>query len=167
MRMRILMLGHSTRTLDEFLALLNAHDVSLVVDVRSRPHSRHCPQFGREDLEAALREAYLWRGAGLGGLRKSYERYLLTADFDRALAEVLELAKTQSVALLCAEREWSHCHRRYIADHLTAVLGIDVVHLMGEERDPPTERHRLSREARVVEGRLRYDLDASGTPPLF
>ena len=161
--MKIYTVGHSTRSLDEFVGVLTAHGVRLLCDVRSRPGSRRHPHFARESLERALPE-YVWLGRELGGLRKSYEEHMRSEEFDKGIGRLVYLAEQQPVAVMCAERDWRDCHRRFLSDHLTAVLGFKVIHILDRIA---AEVHTRSREARVVEGRLRYDLDESGTPPLF
>jgi uncharacterized protein (DUF488 family) len=127
-------IGHSTRTTDVFLQLLQSHKIELVVDVRRWPASRRWPHFNREALAAALKKAgldYLWRG-DLGGFRKpladsvntawrvaafrAYADFMLTAEFDKILGEMEKLAAHRRIALMCAEAVPWRCHRQLIAD---------------------------------------------------
>jgi uncharacterized protein (DUF488 family) len=166
----ILTVGHSARPLEEFLRLLQAHGVTLVVDVRKMPRSRRNPQFNRDALPASLREAgigYLDL-PGLGGLRRrqpdspnagwknasfqGYADYMLTAEFAQSLQELIERARGERAALMCAEAVPWRCHRSLIADAL-AVRGIAVEHVLSEKR---THRHVLKPWARVEGTRITY-----------
>ncbi|HZE26135.1 MAG TPA: DUF488 domain-containing protein [Terriglobales bacterium] len=164
-------LGHSTRTLEELVAVLRAQKIETLVDIRSFPRSRRLPHFDRESLEKALPEAglrYLWRKA-LGGFRKkirehspntalrsasfrNYADYMLTPEFEQAAAELVQLAESSRTAYLCAERVWFHCHRMLVSDWLVS-HGHTVLHIDGEG---PPKPHRLSAEARLLDGRLLY-----------
>src|SRR5512135_3608136 len=127
--MQIFTIGHSTRTLEQFIELLQSHGVTLVADVRTVPRSRHNPQFNREALPGALAAA----GIGyrhlpaLGGLRRTvldspnmgwrnasfrgFADYMQTAEFAAGLEELLDLAQEGPVAILCAEAVPWRCHR--------------------------------------------------------
>jgi len=164
-------IGHSTRTLDELIAALKAHDIETLVDIRAFPMSRRLPQFNRESLEKSLAEAgirYLWMKA-LGGYRKkvlaespnvalrndsfrNYADYMLTPEFQQARAELLALAEHSRTAYMCAERVYFHCHRMLVSDWLVA-HGHEVMHI---DAEGPVKPHRLTSEARVIDGRLIY-----------
>jgi uncharacterized protein (DUF488 family) len=147
----IFTVGHSTRTLTEFVALLRQLDVTLVVDVRSFPRSRTTPQFNGDTLPGALAE----QGIGyrhlraLGGRRhhrkgtprslntywrvtafRNYADYAETDEFRAGLRALRELARDGRCAIMCAEAVWWRCHRRIIADYLLAA-GVRVEHIMG------------------------------------
>jgi uncharacterized protein (DUF488 family) len=116
-------IGHSTRLLDEFVAVLRAHSIQTLVDIRSLPMSRRLPHFNREALEKTLHEAgirYVWHKE-LGGRRKKirddspnaalrndsfrhYADYMLTQDFQHGTAELIKLAEQSRTAYMCAER---------------------------------------------------------------
>ncbi|HET7921221.1 MAG TPA: DUF488 domain-containing protein [Gammaproteobacteria bacterium] len=158
-------IGHSTRTLDELVALLREHDVTLLADVRTVPRSRHNPQFNLETLPAALAT----HGIGyahlpaLGGLRharkdsinqgwrnasfRGYADYMQTPEFEAALGGLIRLAARQMVAVMCAEAVPWRCHRSLIADAL-AVRGAEVCHIMGPGK---YQKHKLTPFA-LVEG---------------
>jgi uncharacterized protein (DUF488 family) len=167
--------GHSTRSLEELVAVLRAHGVELLVDVRRFPGSRRQPHFSRESLERALPEAgigYLWL-EGLGGRRPgrrsgtqrsphiawrvggfvSYADHMETDEFREAAAVLLERAREATAAVMCAEALPERCHRRLLADWLT-VQGTEVVHVLDEHRTRP---HELPEFARVEGDRLIYD----------
>lgn len=163
--------GHSTRSIEEFLALLERHDIELVADVRRFPGSRRLPQFASEALAASLATrgiAYRWL-PDLGGRRRpdpdspnvgwrhpafrAYADYVATEPFADGLFELLMLAGGQRTAIMCAEVLWWRCHRRLISDVLVS-LGIEVLHIGA---GPSAEPHRLSTPARLVRGTLRYD----------
>ena len=163
-------IGHSTRDIGDFLAVLDAYAIELVVDVRRFPGSRRLPQFASETLGASLEAhgiAYRWLAA-LGGRRRAdaaspntgwrhpafraYADHVATEEFAEGLTELLMLAHGLRTAVMCAEVLWWRCHRRIIADVLS-VLGIDVIHI----RDVGTaEAHVVGPPARVVDGRLTY-----------
>jgi uncharacterized protein (DUF488 family) len=127
-------IGHSTRTIDVFVKLLQIHQIELVVDVRRWPASRRLPHFNRAALAESLKESevdYLWRG-DLGGFRKpssdsvntawrvvtfrAYADFMLTAEFDRIMCELEPIAADRRIALLCAEAVPWQCHRQLLAD---------------------------------------------------
>jgi len=164
-------IGHSTRTLDEFLTVLHTHEIRTLVDIRSLPASRRLPHFNREWLEKTLPQAgiaYVWMKA-LGGRRKkirddspnvalrndsfrNYADYMLTPDFERGAAELIKLAEHSRTAHMCAERVYFHCHRMLVSDWLVA-HGHEVLHIDGTGSP---RRHELMAEARVVDGQLIY-----------
>jgi uncharacterized protein (DUF488 family) len=165
-------IGHSTRSIDELLALLAEHGIDLLVDVRRFPGSRRHPQFAREALAAAVRAAgieYRWVEA-LGGRRSrrpgsphtawrvagfaGYADHMDTPGFQAAAAELLAAAQSRDVAVLCAEARPEQCHRRLIADHATA-HGLPVTHILAPGR---SARHQLPEFARVDGGRVIYDV---------
>ena len=164
-------IGHSTRTLEELIAALRAHLIETLADIRAFPKSRRLPHFNRESLEISLGEAgirYIWMKA-LGGYRKkiltdspniamrndsfrNYADYMLTAEFERAVGELVELAEHSRTAYMCAERVYFHCHRMLVSDWLGA-HGHEVLHIDGVGAARP---HTLTAEARMVDGRLVY-----------
>lgn len=171
----IFTIGHSTRDLHDFIAALRAHGVQRLVDIRSFPMSRRLPHFNRESLEHALPAAgidYVWR-KDLGGRRskiredddspnrglrvpgfRNYADYMLTEGFQKAAADLVELAEEKSTAIMCAERLYFRCHRMLVSDYLVA-HGHDVVHI--EDADKPPRPHKLMAEARLeAPGRLIY-----------
>jgi uncharacterized protein (DUF488 family) len=133
----VLTIGHSTRTIEEFIGLLQAHAVSLVVDVRTVPRSRHNPQFNKDSLPDSLGKAGLRyvHMPGLGGLRharrdstnigwrnasfRGYADYMQTPEFEGNLTELIELARQEQIAIMCAEAVPWRCHRSLIGDALT------------------------------------------------
>lgn len=158
--------GHSNRTLTDFLGLLRGAGVRLVVDVRRLPGSARYPRFDRDALEAALGDAGIGyrRPEGLTGRRPvsrdvpfavnswwrnrsfhNYADHALSDDFRRALAELRDWGRPRPAAVMCAEAVWWRCHRRIIADHLLA-HGEDVRHIIG---DAATEPATLSQGAVV------------------
>jgi uncharacterized protein (DUF488 family) len=173
---RVLTVGHSTRTLEELLTLLRAHGVTRLVDVRTVPRSRHNPQFNRDTLPEVLQAvgiAYLHMPA-LGGLRhpradspnsawrndsfRGFADYMQTPPFATSLEELMALARQEPVALMCAEAVPWRCHRSLIADALLA-RGIPVDHIMGPggPGGPGSVRpHTLTAWARIDGDRVSY-----------
>jgi uncharacterized protein (DUF488 family) len=164
-------IGHSTRPLDELIEALHAHEIRTLVDIRAFPMSRRLPQFNRESFEKSLAAAgfrYLWMPA-LGGYRKkirddspnialrnasfrNYADYMLTAEFDDAMKDLIALAENSRTAYMCAERVYFRCHRMLVSDWLVA-HGYEVVHIDGIG---PVKPHLLTKEARMIDGELIY-----------
>ena len=164
-------IGHSTRSLDELIEVLKAHQIQTLVDIRSIPMSRRLPHFNRESLEKALPTAgihYVWMKE-LGGRRKklredspnialrnesfrNYADHMLTDEFLRGIAELLKLAEQGRTAYMCAERVYFRCHRMMVSDWLVA-HGHAVLHVDGTG---PVRPHKLMAEARVIDGELIY-----------
>jgi len=149
----VLTIGHSVRTLEGFIGLLQSNGVTRVVDVRTVPRSRHNPQFNKTSLPGSLKKAGLGyvHIPGLGGLRhahrdslnvgwrnasfRGYADYMQTPEFERSLEELIQLANQDRIALMCAEAVPWRCHRSLIADALL-VHGIRV-----EDITSSTRRH--------------------------
>ncbi len=166
----VLTVGHSTRTIEDFIRLLQAHAVTCVADVRTIPRSRHNPQFNAESLPGSLRKASIGyvHLAGLGGLRhagrsspnmgwrnasfRGFADYMQTPEFENALKELLRLASGERVAMMCAEAVPWRCHRSLIADALL-VRGVPVEHVMSLAKREP---HILTPFAKVEGFRLIY-----------
>jgi len=164
-------IGHSTRTLEELIETLRAHEIRTLVDIRAFPMSRRLPQFNRESLAETLPAAgirYVWMKA-LGGYRKkileespnialrndsfrNYADHMLKAEFEGAMDELIRLAQEAPTAYMCAERVYFHCHRMLVSDWLVA-HGHEVLHIDGTG---PVRPHKLTAEARMIEGRLIY-----------
>jgi len=159
----VLTVGHSTRPIDAFIALLAGHSVRLLWDVRTVPRSRHNPQFNEDTLPASLeavgiRYAHV---AGLGGFRHShpgsanmgwrnasfrgYADYMQTPEFERNLAALIEEATHEQVAIMCAEAVPWRCHRSLIADALLA-HGVRAEEIVSATR---LQEHKLTPFARV------------------
>ena len=177
--LRVYTIGHSTRALDELIALLRAHGVAHLVDVRTVPRSRRHPHFNREALPRPLREAGIayTHMAGLGGLRKpnrdsintawrnegfrGYADYMQTQPFRTSLDALVALAAETSTAIMCAEAVPWRCHRSLIADALVT-RGIDVRHITSPKR---ADAHRLTVFASIDGATVTYP--APSQPPLF
>lgn len=158
MDLRIFTIGHSARPIDEFLEMLQAHGVRRLVDVRTIPRSRYNPQFNREDLSLALhnRRTHYRHMPGLGGLRhprrdsintawrnssfRGYADYMQTSEFTENLNDLIELAKQELTAVMCAEAVPWHCHRSLIADALL-VRNMDVREIESATRLKPFTIH--------------------------
>ncbi|HWL39823.1 MAG TPA: DUF488 domain-containing protein [Gemmatimonadaceae bacterium] len=167
---RLFTIGHSTRSLGEFLELLEREGVRHLVDVRAFPASRRYPHFSRENLEASLAVPGIrythfpelggrrkaspdsrnteWRNAGF----RAYADYMETPQFDAALERLLHLAQAEPTAVMCAEAVPWRCHRTLISDAAEA-SGVHVFHIL----DSTVSRHTLTKFARVENGRVRYD----------
>ena len=168
---RLYTIGHSTRTFEDLTDALNAHEIRALVDIRAFPVSRRLPHFNRESLEKSLPAVgikYVWMKS-LGGYRKktlddspniglrnasfrNYADHMLTPDFEHAIAELIALAEKSPTAYMCSERVYFRCHRMLVSDWLVAHAN-DVQHIDGVGATRP---HKLTAEARVVDGRLIY-----------
>ncbi len=166
----VLTIGHSTRPIDEFLALLAAHGVTQLVDVRTVPRSRHNPQFNGEALAATLAVAHIGyvQAPGLGGFRptsadspnsgwrnlsfRGYADYMQSANFDAELTSLIELARRDRVALMCAEAVPWRCHRSLIADALL-VHGVASCEIVSAKR---LQAHKLTPFAAVCGEHIAY-----------
>ena len=165
--------GHSTRSIDDFVGLLRAGPADLVVDVRTVPKSRRNPQYGEDVIadELAPWQIGYTRIAALGGLRgrstdvppetnalwrndsfHNYADHALGDAFADGLEALIALSEARRCAIMCAEAVWWRCHRRIIADHLMA-RGRTVLHLMGEKRVEPA---KLTPGAVVEDGTVVY-----------
>lgn len=171
----VLTIGHSTRMLDEFLDLLGQHGCRTVIDVRSLPHSRRYPQFDREALGPELdKRGIAYRHCTpLGGLRRplgpsesinrglrnerfrAYADHMQTPEFAEAVDRLIDLARTDRCAIICAEAVPWRCHRSLLADALVA-RGCHVLHVIDRNR---AWEHRLRDGAVVVAGRVTYPAD--------
>ena len=171
----VLTVGHSTRPIDEFVALLVGHGVTQLVDVRTVPRSRHNPQFNGDALAASLQAAGIGyvHAPGLGGFRhptpdspnagwrnlsfRGYADYMQSPEFAESLFGLIELARRDRVALMCAEAVPWRCHRSLIADALV-VHGVATCEIASERR---LQAHRLTPFARVRGLEISYPPDAA------
>ncbi|TXD68543.1 DUF488 family protein [Aequorivita lipolytica] len=163
-------IGHSTRSLDEFLKLLDSFHIKILVDVRHYPGSRKFPQYNKDSLKISLPEngiEYIHL-VDLGGRRKpepnskndawrldsfkGYADYMETEQFQQSLKILKEIAKEKRTAIMCAEAVWWSCHRSLISDILK-VDGWKVMHIMGENT---STEHPYTAPANVVDGNLNY-----------
>ena len=163
-------IGHSTRTLEVFIAMLKSFQIELVVDIRSFPGSRRYPQFNKDALKNSLSEnkieyAHL---VNLGGRRKpnkdsqntgwrvaafrGYADYMETESFHKAIENIEVLAGEKRVAYMCSEAVWWRCHRLLVSDYLKS-KGWIVMHIMDIGKE---EEHPYTKPAIVTEGKLAY-----------
>lgn len=152
-------IGHSKLEAAELVALLRDFAVALLVDVRRQPRSRRHPQFERHALAATLNAAgidYQWWGETLGGRRaprvdsphialtdaglRGYADHMQGAAFRDAASDLAALAAARVTAFMCAEADYTHCHRQLLADHLQRT-GLPVLHIVGPRRAVPHIYH--------------------------
>jgi uncharacterized protein (DUF488 family) len=166
----IMTVGHSTRPIDDFLALLKNHGVKRLVDVRKVPRSRHNPQFNVDELPHSLSSAHInyTHMPELGGLRhprkdslntgwrnlsfRGYADYMQTPEFEQGLEQLIEMGAREPIAIMCAEAVPWRCHRSLIADALTA-RGIPVDDIVGPSCAQP---HKMTPFAQVDGPRVTY-----------
>ena len=163
--------GHSTRTIEEFIDILQANQIEILVDVRHFPGSRKFPHFNKGALHDALVAAGIryehlvelggrrpvhrdshnvaWRNASFRG----YADYMETQPFRDGVDRLLEIARTGRTAIMCSEAVWWRCHRSMIADYLKA-MGVHVFHILGTNK---VQEHPYTSPAQLVGGRLSYE----------
>ncbi len=164
-------IGHSTRTIDEFIGMLKSFQITLVADIRRFPGSRKYPHFNQATLQSSLRENNIeYRHfEALGGRRKArpdatktawrnasfqgYADYMETPDFKDAMDELEAVASTRRTVYMCSEAVWWRCHRSMVSDFLK-IRGWQVNHIMGIGKE--TE-HPYTGPAKIKENRLTYE----------
>lgn len=163
-------IGHSTRTLEELISLLEAFSINMLVDVRSYPGSRRYPHFNKENLakELPFSNIHYIHLSSLGGRRKSlahsknsawkndafkgYADYMETGEFKNGIQELENIAGKYNTAFMCSEAVWWRCHRSMIADYLKAE-GWRVLHIINNKK---AEEHPYTAPAKIIEGKLTY-----------
>ncbi|NIO48203.1 MAG: DUF488 family protein [Candidatus Aminicenantes bacterium] len=168
-------IGHSTRKIEEFISLLRAYRIEVLVDVRAFPVSTRNPQFNKENLKESLFQndiEYVWLGREFGGYRKKseglgesspnkgwkvegfriYVDYMLTDIFKSAADQLINLSENKTVTYMCAEKFYWRCHRRLISDYLLS-RGHKVWHIIESDK---LRKHELTKFAQVKEGILTY-----------
>ena len=176
--MTIWTIGHSTRSLEEFLASLRSQEIQVVADVRKLPGSRRYPHFDQDRLVASLHEdgVEYQHFPHLGGRRKTnpnsrntiwrhpafraYADYMQTSEFAAAIEGLTALASERRTAIMCSEAVWWRCHRSLIADFLKA-RGWNVIHIVNEHK---TQEHPFTSAARLIDGTLSYEPSESDLP---
>ena len=168
--LRFYTVGHSTRSAAEFFALLTAHRIAQLADVRTIPRSRRHPHFSGEVLARQLpQQGILYRQfPGLGGLRRpqadspntawknasfrGYADHMMSPEFDEAFDELLRYGRGAPTAIMCAEALWWRCHRALLSDAL-ALRSIEVLHI---DSVGPARPHRLTEFAQNLDGKPVY-----------
>jgi uncharacterized protein (DUF488 family) len=170
-------IGHSTRSAEEFCALLQQHAIEVLADVRLLPGSRRYPHFNAENLARTLREKGIdyVHFPDLGGRRKprkdspnvawrneafrGYADYMMTPQFAEAMERLMALAGGKHTAIMCAESLWWQCHRALISDY-AKVRGVKIWHIIGAKK---VEEHPYTSAAQIVNGELSYGDLVTGT----
>lgn len=166
-------IGHSTRSLEKFVAMLHSSEIKLIADIRSYPGSRKFPQFNKEALEGSLQHnniEYIHL-KNLGGRRKAhpdskntswwnlafrgYADYMETNNFKTEIKNLEKIALKQRTAYMCSEAVWWRCHRSMVSDYLK-VHGWKVMHIMGIENE---DEHPYTAPARIIHGELSYEIE--------
>lgn len=179
MTSRLYTLGHSTRTLEEFIQLLRAYQITHLVDVRTIPRSRHNPQFNKDTLPGELEKVGVkyTHLPELGGLRKpqpdspntawrnqsfqAFADYLSTQSFKEGLDHLIQLVGQDTLAIMCAEAVPWRCHRSLIADALV-VRGLEVEHILSPSSSQP---HKLTEFAKVEGTKITYPAESNPGDP--
>jgi uncharacterized protein (DUF488 family) len=173
--MKLFTIGHSTRSIEEFISLLQSYRIEILADIRAFPSSSKFPHFNRENLEANLFQSdieYHWLGRELGGYRKKFEGlgerspnkgwkskgfrvyadYMLSDEFKNGIGKLLELAERGITVYMCAEKLFWRCHRKLISDYLVS-HGHIVWHIIEADH---LRIHELSKIAQIKDGILTY-----------
>jgi uncharacterized protein (DUF488 family) len=170
MRKQIWTIGHSTKSINEFMEMISTFNIEILADVRSYPGSKRFPHFNKPDLKEALNNKgieYIHLPE-LGGRRKvkadskntawkneafrGYADHMESEDFSRGIAILKELAESKATAMMCSEAVWWRCHRSLISDYLKA-KGWKVIHILEENK---SQEHPYTSPAKVVQGNLDY-----------
>ncbi len=137
-------IGHGAGSFTDLEHRIAPHEISILVDVRSQPYSRHAPDFTKRDLEALSDEAgvgYRWMGATLGGKPDHGPVGPDRAGFDESIEELIELAESTPTLILCAELEPGACHRSTLIGAALDRRGVEVLHILGDgtirHHEPP------------------------------
>jgi uncharacterized protein (DUF488 family) len=167
---QIFTIGHSTRPIEAFITLLKAHGIESVIDIRSIPKSRYCPQFNQKDLRQALKNHRIGyrHMKGLGGFRhtlkdsintgwinasfRGFADYMNNVSFENALKKLEDIAQKKRCVIMCAEAVPWRCHRSLIADALT-LRKWEVYHIQSKST---AKKHRRTSFLRVRKGKLVY-----------
>lgn len=171
-------IGHSTRSIEEFISILKSLKIELLADIRTYPGSKRYPHFNKENLEQTLSvEKIIYQHmARLGGRRKplkdskntawkndsfrGYADYMETKEFQGAINQLEEPAGKYKTAYMCSEAVWWRCHRSLVSDYLKW-KGWNVLHIMAENR---SEKHPYTSAAKIINEKLNY---GSEQPTLF
>lgn len=178
---RIWTIGHSTRSIEDFVAALTAHGIKLVADVRLLPGSKRYPHFNSDTLAGSLGTSGIAyeHYRELGGRRRprpdsphtawrndafrGYADHMESAEFHTGVERLLaSSAATGPTAMMCAEAVWWRCHRGLVSDYLKA-RGVEVMHIVDGKKAQP---HPWTSAASIVDGALSYRASDSTEPPL-
>lgn len=172
--MQLWTVGHSNRSIEQFIELLTAQNIQLLADVRRFPGSRRLPHFGQENLSKSLASIGIdyVHFPELGGRRKAlpnspnsawrneafrgYADFMMTSEFRAGIDRLLKFAREKRTAIMCAEALWWQCHRSLIADYLKAA-GHTVINILAPNK---IEEHPFTSAARIVNGKLTYAAEA-------
>ena len=165
-------IGHSNRTLEEFIEILRCVPIKILVDVRAYPQSQRYPHFSEENLRRALETKgiiYHWAGRQLGGKRKgakqskhvaihdenlrAYADYMESDIFQKSIVQLINMASSANISIMCAEKLPEHCHRQFISDYML-LRGLEVLHLVTKDE---LTTHQLNPLARRESQELIYD----------
>ena len=163
-------IGHSTHSIETFIAMLQAFDIQIVADIRSLPGSRKFPQFNQENLKVSLEEVGIQyvHLTDLGGRRKAkkdskntswnnvsfrgYADYMETEQFENAIKNMAHLAEEKTLVYMCSEAVWWRCHRSMVSDYLKA-KGWNVLHILGIDK---AQEHRYTAPAKILNNKVIY-----------
>ncbi|HOI77863.1 MAG TPA: DUF488 domain-containing protein [Methanofastidiosum sp.] len=141
--MIIYTIGHSNRKISDFISILKKFNVELLVDIRTFPFSKYVPDYNKENISRSLKEnciEYLYKGDRLGGMPpEGFNTYRKNERYNDALHELLGeiLGNQKTVALMCSEKDYNNCHRRFVSEDLEKIildnsLDIEIEHIVDE-----------------------------------
>lgn len=166
----IFTIGHSTRTLEEFIKLLKNFNIKILADIRTYPGSKRFPHFNKEALQQtlSLHDIVYKHIPELGGRRKvlkdskntawkndafrAYADYMETEEFEKGIIGLEKTARELTTAYMCSEAVWWRCHRSLVSDYLKS-KGWKVMHIMGENK---SDEHPYTSPAKIMNGLLSY-----------
>jgi|SRR6185437_11699119 len=164
-------IGHSTRSLEEFITLLTENKIDFLADVRQFPFSRRYPHFNKEPLKQSLADHHIHyeHFLALGGRRptlknskntvwknpsfRGYADYMETDAFKEGITELIEKTKGYTAAIMCSEAVWWRCHRSMISDYLKSI-GVEVLHILSHGKIEP---HPYTSPAKIINGKFSYE----------
>jgi uncharacterized protein (DUF488 family) len=167
---QIFTIGYSTHSINAFIELLKAHDIKMIIDIRTIPKSRHSPEYNKEDFKQILKKVKIGYQhiKELGGLRhaskdsintgwinpsfRGFADYMQTPSFQKGLEKLKKIAKEKCCAIMCAEGVPWRCHRSLIADALT-IKKYKVFHIQSKKT---AKLHKLTSFLRIKNGQLIY-----------
>jgi uncharacterized protein (DUF488 family) len=171
MNFKVWTIGHSTRSIEDFIYLLKSFQIFHLADIRSYPGSKRYPHFNKEALQQSLLQEKIQYShlPELGGRRKTkpdslntawkheafrgYADYMETDGFKKGIEKLEDIARSERIAYMCSEAVWWKCHRALVSDYLK-VHGWEVIHIMGEEK---AQEHPYTKAAKVEAGELKYN----------
>ena len=152
--MKIFTIGHSNHDISKFISLVKDREIDVLVDVRSRPYSKHVPHFNKKMIEVPLKRdaiLYIYMGDRLGGLSSpgswrgtlKYHEVSKDEQFISAIDELLEIAEKKRVVIMCAERDPNRCHRKHLISQELKKRKVEVIHILSDSTEVHDEDYEI------------------------